>query len=68
LTSASGVEFPGEPAPTALSHASRDGKTLWHAGIGRVGNSPVTYELDGRQYVLIGGGSALYAFALPEPR
>jgi len=34
--------------------------------IGRVGNSPVTYELDGRQYVLLGGGSALYAFALPQ--
>jgi hypothetical protein len=26
----------------------------------------VTYALDGRQYVLFGGGSALYAFALPE--
>jgi len=26
----------------------------------------VTYELDGRQYVLLGGGSALYAFALPQ--
>ena len=39
--------------------------TLWHAGIGRVGNSPITYELDGRQYMLIGGGSALYAWALP---
>jgi len=24
----------------------------------------VTYELDGRQYVLIGGGSALYAWTL----
>ena len=32
---------------------------------GASGNSPVTYELDGRQYMLIGGGSALYAFALP---
>jgi hypothetical protein len=30
-----------------------------------VNNSPITYELDGRQYVLFGGGSALYAFALP---
>jgi hypothetical protein len=31
-----------------------------------VGNSPITYELDGRQYLLIGGGSALYAWALAE--
>jgi alcohol dehydrogenase (cytochrome c) len=39
---------------------------LWHAGTGRVGNSPMTYELDGRQYVLMSGGGTLYAFALPE--
>jgi hypothetical protein len=30
-----------------------------------VNHSPITYELDGRQYVLFGSGSALYAFALP---
>ena len=40
--------------------------TLWHAGIGRVGNAPITYELDGRQFVLFGGGTALYAWALPQ--
>jgi alcohol dehydrogenase (cytochrome c) len=45
-----------------------DGTTLWRSGIGRVGNSPITYELDGRQYVVMGGGTALYAFVLPEPR
>ena len=43
------------------------GATLWHSGIGKVANSPITYELDGRQYVVIGGGGVLYAFALPEP-
>ncbi len=40
----------------------------WHSGIGRVGNGPITYELDGRQYVLFGGGNGLYAFALPVKR
>ena len=43
-----------------------NGATLWHAAIGRVGNGPVTYELDGRQFVVVGGGSVLYAFALPD--
>jgi hypothetical protein len=28
----------------------------------------MTYELDGRQYVLMGGGSALYAWTLPAER
>lgn len=66
LTTASGLAFTGDSATSALALRTADGATLWHSGLGRVGNSPVTYELDGRQYVLFGGGSALYAFALPE--
>jgi alcohol dehydrogenase (cytochrome c) len=66
LTTASGLAFTGDSANSALALRTRDGTTLWHAGIGRVGTSPISYELDGRQYVLIGGGSALYAWALPE--
>ena len=51
-----------------LALRTSDGTTLWHAGIGRVGNAPITYELDGRQYLLVGGGSGLYAWTLPgEP-
>ena len=65
---ATGLAFSGDSAGNALALRTSDGSTLWHAGIGRVGNSPITYELDGRQYVILGGGSALYAFALPEER
>jgi alcohol dehydrogenase (cytochrome c) len=68
LTTATGLAFSGDAVGSALALRTTDGTTLWHAGIGRVGNSPITYELDGRQYVILGGGSALYAFALPEPR
>jgi alcohol dehydrogenase (cytochrome c) len=67
LTTASGVTFTGDSANSAMALRTSDGSTLWHAGIGRVGNAPITFELDGRQHVLIGGGSALYAFALPTP-
>ncbi len=66
LSTASGVTFTGDSVGNALALRTSDGSTLWHSGVGRVGNSPVTYELDGRQYVLVGGGSVLYAFALPE--
>jgi alcohol dehydrogenase (cytochrome c) len=66
LTTASGVTFTGDSVGNALALRTSDGATLWHSAIGRVGNGPVTYELDGRQYVLLGGGSALYAFALPQ--
>ena len=30
------------------------------------GTSPMTYMLDGRQYVLVPAGATLVAFALPE--
>jgi len=66
LTTATGVTFSGDSASSAFALRTRDGATLWHTRIGRVGNSPITYELDGRQYVVMGGGSGLYAFALPE--
>src|SRR5439155_8928831 len=65
LTTGSGLIFTGDCALNVLALGTRDGSTLWHSGIGRVGNSPITYELDGRQYVVVGGGSVLYAFALP---
>ena len=68
LTTDSGLTFTGDSASNVIALRTSDGATLWHSSIGRVGNSPVTYELDGRQYLVVGGGSALYAFALPEPR
>lgn len=66
MTTASGLTITGDAANNALALRSSDGTTLWHSGIGRVGNSPVTYELDGRQYLVLGAGSTLFAFALPE--
>jgi alcohol dehydrogenase (cytochrome c) len=66
LTTATGLAFSGDTNGNVLALRTRDGATLWHAAIGRVQNSPVAYELDGRQFILVGGGSALYAFALPE--
>ena len=42
-------------------------KTLWHSGTGgRIGTSPISYELDGRQYLLTGSGGVLFAWALPQ--
>lgn len=66
LTTTTGVLFTGDSAGNAIALRTRDGATLWHSGIGRVGTAPITYELDGRQYVVIGGGSSLFAFALPR--
>jgi alcohol dehydrogenase (cytochrome c) len=67
LTTATGLTFTGDTAGNVLGLRTSDGKTLWHAAIGRVGNSPITYELDGRQFMVVAAGSSLYAWALPEP-
>ena len=65
LTTDAGVTFTGDSSGNALALRTSDGSTLWHAAIGGVSNSPVTVELDGRQYVLLAGGGALYAWRLP---
>jgi alcohol dehydrogenase (cytochrome c) len=65
LTTASGLTFTGDVAGNALALRTSDGATLWHATLGRIGNSPITYELDGRQYVLLAAGSSLYSWTLP---
>jgi alcohol dehydrogenase (cytochrome c) len=66
LTTDSGLTFTGDAANSVIALRTSDGETLWHSTIGRVGNGPVTYELDGRQYMLVAGGGVLYAWALPE--
>ena len=68
LTTDTGLTFTGDNNGNVMALRTSDGTTLWHSAIGRVGNSPITYELDGRQYIVLGGGSSLYAFALPESR
>jgi alcohol dehydrogenase (cytochrome c) len=67
LTTDSGITFTGDAAGNFLVLDTSNGKTLWHAGSGaRIGSSPITYELDGRQYLLTSAGSVLFAWALPE--
>jgi alcohol dehydrogenase (cytochrome c) len=64
LTTASGLTFTGD-ASNAVAIRTSDGTVLWRSNTGRVGNAPITYQLDGKQHVMFGGGNALVAFALP---
>ncbi|MCU1234994.1 MAG: Glucose dehydrogenase, PQQ-dependent [Candidatus Solibacter sp.] len=67
LTTDAGLIFTGDGHGNMLVLRTSDGKTLWHAGLGQsMQSSPITYELDGRQYVLAGAGGVLFAWALPE--
>jgi alcohol dehydrogenase (cytochrome c) len=67
LTTDSGLTFTADALGNFLALDTSNGKTLWHSGSGgRIGSSPITYELDGRQYLLTSAGSVLFAFALPQ--
>jgi alcohol dehydrogenase (cytochrome c) len=66
LTSDTGLTFSGDVAGNVMAFRTSDGVTLWHQAIGRMNNGPITYELDGKQYLVVAGGSSLYAFALSK--
>ncbi len=67
LTTDSGVTFSGDAEGNVLALRTEDGKTLWHAGAGAgMESSPISYELDGRQYVVTSNGGVLCAWALPQ--
>jgi alcohol dehydrogenase (cytochrome c) len=67
LTTDSGLTFTGDATGNFLALDSAVGRTLWHAGSGaHIVSSPITYELDGRQYVITSSGGVLFAWALPE--
>ena len=43
------------------------GEELWHKNIGgRVHAGPMAYAVDGKQYVAIAAGNAVFTFALPD--
>jgi alcohol dehydrogenase (cytochrome c) len=67
LTTAGHLLFTADVHGNLLALDPSSGATLWHAYVGGLMNSsPMTYELDGRQYLLSAVDSVLYAWALPE--
>ena len=67
LTTAGHLLFSADNAGNLLALGPATGKTLWHLNMGgEMVASPMTYELEGRQYLLMPVQDALYAFSLPE--
>jgi outer membrane protein assembly factor BamB len=65
LTTSSNVLFSGDRAGGFYALDARDGSTLWETSLGRsVAAGPMTYMVDGKQYVSIQCGSALFTFSL----
>lgn len=67
LTTAGKLLFTADTSGNLLALDPVTGKTLWHLNVGdRVLASPMTYQIDGRQYLLVPVHDTIYAFALPE--
>jgi len=67
LTTDSGLTFTGDAMGNFLALDSGDGKDSLARGSGsHIQSSPITYELDGRQYLLTCSGGVLFAWALPR--
>jgi alcohol dehydrogenase (cytochrome c) len=65
LSTAGGLVFAGDSDGNFIALDSRSGKDLWHMQLGAaVYSTAISYRLDGRQFVVIPAGSALFAFAL----
>jgi alcohol dehydrogenase (cytochrome c) len=66
LSTAGGLVFTGDAEGNFIALDAASGKILWHFQCGAsVYSSPMSYAVDGKQYVAVAAGSALFTFALP---
>ena len=67
LTTATNLLVTGDDQKNLIIYSADKGQILWHHQVtANQSNSPITYMLDGRQWILYGAGDSLYAFALPK--
>lgn len=67
LTTASDLLFSGNREGHFFVLDARDGKPLWTRYLGgQVAASPITWAVDGKQFVTIASGRGLFTFGLPD--
>ena len=67
LTTGSELLFTGLRSGYFQAHDAGTGDLLWKASLGaQITNGPMTYEVDGRQYVAVISGHSLSTFALRD--
>jgi alcohol dehydrogenase (cytochrome c) len=66
LATAGGLVFTGDRDGYVMALDAAAGKLLWKLNIGgQVNSTPITYSIDGRQYVTYAAGSSIFSFGLP---
>ncbi|HBY63927.1 MAG TPA: PQQ-dependent dehydrogenase, methanol/ethanol family [Solibacterales bacterium] len=68
VSTAGGVVFSGDDDGHLVALDASTGRHLWHYNLGEpLSASPVSFAVDGKQYVAIASATAIHAFALFEP-
>ena len=66
LSTAGRLVFTGDIDGNVIALDARTGEHLWHFQTGAaINSSPMTYNLDGKQYLAVPSGGALFTFGLP---
>ena len=66
LSTAGHLVFTGDGSMNLIAVDTSTGKTLWHTYPGgAMTTAPMTYELDGRQYLVMPVDGVVFAYALP---
>jgi alcohol dehydrogenase (cytochrome c) len=66
LSTAGGLVFSGDAEGNLIAFDAASGEPLWHFQMGgAVYAAPMAFAVDGKEYVAIAAGSAVYAFGLP---
>jgi alcohol dehydrogenase (cytochrome c) len=66
-TTAGGIVFTGSADGYFFALNAASGEELWHISLGaRVHAAPMTYAIDGQQFVTIASGNVVYTFGLKE--
>ena len=65
LTTSTDLLFTGNREENFLALNARTGELLWKTSLGGVfANGPISYAVNGRQFVAVAAGNALYVFGL----
>lgn len=66
-TTAGGIVFTGSADGYFFALDAASGEELWHISLGaRVHAAPMTYAIDGQQFVTIASGNVVYTFGLKD--
>jgi alcohol dehydrogenase (cytochrome c) len=67
LSTASNLVFAGARDGYFYALQAETGEELWRLQLGgQVASGPMSFEMDGKQYVAVSAGAGLFVFGLPD--